>query len=146
MLFTSSLEASYRDELEHLLFFNPGQANALGGIINAVETYGTPELFIKDDLLRVRLEKLAEVQSIFALDGERLAGVLLYARSEMRSLIVPHIAVADDYSAQGSNADSFLVIRLIDTLRSSARRIKGVKQISLLYGGQGNRTIAVGRN
>ena len=146
MLFTSSLEASYRDALEELLFFNPGQANALGSIMDAVEIYGTPEVYLEDELLRVRVEKLVEVQSIFALDGERLAGMLLYARSDLQSLVVPHIAVAGDYSAQGTQADSLLVMRLLDTLRVSARRIKGIERISLLYGGRGNCDIPVGRN
>ncbi len=146
MLFTSSLEESYRDALEKLLFFNPGQANALGSILDAVEIYGTPEIYLEDDLLRVRVEKLVEVQSIFALDEDRLAGILLYARSDMQSLVVPHIAVAGDYSAQGQQADSLLVMRLIDTLRGSAGRIKGVTRISLLYGGRGNCDIPVNRN
>lgn len=146
MLFTSSLGATYRDALEELLFFNPGQANALGSIMDAVEIYGTPELYLEDDLLRVRVEKLVEVQSIFALDGERLAGMLLYARSDLQNLVVPHIAVAGDYSAQGPQADSLLVMRLLDTLRGSARRIKGIKRISLLYGGRGSCDIPVARN
>ncbi len=146
MLFTSALEVSYRDALEALLFFNPGQTNALGSIMDAVEIYGAPELYLEDDLLRVRVEKLVEVQSIYALDDGCLAGMLLYARSDLQTLVVPHIAVTGDYSAQGQNADKLLVMRLLDTLRSSARRIKGIKRISLLYGGHGNCDILIGRN
>jgi hypothetical protein len=143
MLFTSNLNPAYRDALEELLFFNPGQMNALGPIMEAVEKFGAPELYAEEKQLRVRVGKLAEVQSIFALDGEHLAGVLVYARTELQRLMVLHIAVAGDYSARGAQADALLVMRLLDTLRCSARRIKGIERISLLYGVRGAREFPI---
>ncbi len=144
MLFTSSLGTEYREALEELLFFNPGQASALGAIMDALEAFGAPELYVEAERLRVKVGALAEVQSLFALDGERLAGVLVYARSGLERLVVLHIAVAGEYSARGPRADQFLVMRLIETLRRSARRIKGVEWISLAYGARGSRDLRVG--
>jgi hypothetical protein len=133
--YTSTLKQEYCEELNQLMFFNPGQQAALAAIVDSVEMYGLPSVYADDGLLKINVEKLDEVQTLFALDGDRLVGVLVYSRVEFERLVVIHIAVGQDYSSHGKFAQNMLVMRLLDLLRNSARRIKGIKTIRMMHDG-----------
>jgi len=130
--YTSVLKPEYSEQLEHLMFFNPGQQTALAAIEDSLEKFGTPFVYNDDGCLRVKVEKLDEVQTLFALDDDTLVGVLVYSRVLLERLTVIHIAVDQDYSSHGKFAHHMLVIRMIELLRNSARRIKGVKSIRIM--------------
>ena len=133
--YTSTLQPDYSEALERLMFFNPGQQSAMAAIVDSVETFGAPSVYTDEDgRLRVKVEKLDEVQTLFALDGDALVGVLVYSRVALEHLAVIHIAVDQDYSVHGKFAGSMLVMRMLELLRNSARRIKGVESIRMLYG------------
>ncbi len=133
--YTSILKSEYGEELEQLMFFNPGQQSAHAAIVDSLEKFGSPSVFTDNGRLCVKVEKLDEVQTLFALDGERLAGVLVYSRVPLEHLTMIYIAVDQDYSSRGKFADKMLVIRMFELLRNSARRIKGVKSIRIMRGG-----------
>ena len=133
--YTSMLKPEYGEELEQLMFFNPGQQTALAAIVDSLETFGLPSVYTDGSLLRIKVEKLDEVQTLFALDDDTLVGVLVYSRILLESLIVIHIAVNKDYSSQGKFAQSMLVMRMLELLRNSARSIKGVETIRIMCSG-----------
>jgi hypothetical protein len=141
--YTSTLQPEYGDELERLMFFNPGQQTAMAAIVDSVETFGTPSVYSDGGRLRVKVEKLEEVQTLFALDGDTLVGVLVYSRVTVERLVVIHIAVDQDYSASGKFAQNMLVMRTLELLRNSARGIKGVESIRMMYGDNRVRDFAV---
>ena len=95
------------------------------------------------DRLRVRVDKLKEVQTLFALADDTLVGVLVYSRIDAACLAVIHLAVAEDYSTRGRFAQQMLVMRMVEVLRSNARRIKGIETVRLLYGGNRVRDFSV---
>lgn len=130
--YTSVLKPEYSEALERLMFFNPGQQIALAAILDSLETFGSPSVYVDGERLRVKLEKLDEVQTLFALDGEALVGVLIYSRIMLERLTVIHIAVDHDYSSDGKFAHNMLVMRMLELLRDSARRIKGVETIRIM--------------
>jgi hypothetical protein len=130
--YTSLLMPEYGEALERLMFFNPGQQSALAAILDSLETFGSPSVYVDGERLRVKVEKLDEVQTLFALDGDTLVGVLVYSRIMLERLTVIHIAVDYDYSSNGKFAQNMLVMRMLELLRSSARRIKGVETIRLM--------------
>lgn len=136
--YTSILKPEYGEELERLMFFNPGQQSAHAAIVDSVEKFGLPSVYTDKGCLRIKVEKLDEVQTLFALDDDRLAGVLVYSRVLPEHLTMIYIAVDYDYSSRGKFAHKILVIRMFELLRSNARRIKGVKSIRIIRGG--NRT------
>ena len=72
LAFTSVLYCAQRDELESLLFFNPNQRRVRPAIQHAVERYGQPRIAEDGGRLRVRVEGLPGVQSIFALNRSSL--------------------------------------------------------------------------
>lgn len=141
--YTSTLPADYGEQLERLMFFNPGQHNALAAIVDSVEVFGAPSVYEDDGRLRVKVDKLEDVQALFALDDDVLVGVLIYSRVTLARLAVIHIAVDQDYSTGGKLAGSMLVMRLLELLRSNARRIKGIETIRMMYGGSRVRDFAV---
>ena len=133
--YTSTLTPEYGEELERLMFFNPGQQTALAAIVDSLERFGPPNVYADGGCLRVRVEKLDEVQTLFAMDGDTLVGVLVYSRILLERLTVIHIAVDQDYSSHGKFAPNMLVMRMLELLRNSARRIKGVETIRIMCSG-----------
>ena len=136
--YTSILKPEYRQELEQLLFFNSAQHAVHSAIVDSIEMFGEP--FVDNDggRLRVNVKKLDEVQTLFAFDGDKLAGILVYSRVSHERIVVIHIAVHEEYSSSGQFAHKKLVLRMSQQLRKCARSIKGVKFIRMMYGN--NRT------
>lgn len=130
--YTSTLNPEYGEALERLMFFNPGQQAALSAIVNSLETFGSPSVYADGERLRVKVENLDEVQTLFALESDMLVGVLVYSRVRLECLTVIHIAVHHDYSSHGKFAHSMLVMRMLELLRNNARRIKGVETIRIM--------------
>lgn len=136
--FSSVLSVEYRKALEGLMFFNEQQGLVKQAIMASIDQYGLPRIFPEGELLRIRVEKLAEVQALFAMadaGGQaHLVGVIIYVRREDDTILVLHVAVNKEYSSSGSHADQMLAIRLISTLREIAGRIKGVRSLMVVYG------------
>ena len=141
--YTSTLKPQYGEELEQLMFFNPGQQTALAAIVDSLERFGSPSVYADGGCLRVKVEKLDEVQTLFAMDDDRLVGVLVYSRVLLERLTVIHIAVGQDYSSHGKFAQNMLVMRMLELLRNSARRIKGVETIRIMCSGNQIRDYSV---
>ena len=137
IIFSSVLAHEYREELETLMFFNPLQKKALTGINHSIAEYGVPSIVEDKGCLRISVEGLPESQSLYALDHSAdtpvLAGVMVYMRTDPENLVLLHIAVREDYSRSGIYADEMLVLRFMTRLRGIARRIKGIRTITLKY-------------
>ena len=135
--FSSILGHEYREELEELMFFNPQQRRAISGINHSISEYGVPSIIADGDRLRIKVDGLAETQTLYALDHSSdrpvLAGVMVYVRSDAENIVLLHIAVKEDYSRMGKHAEEMLVLRLMTQLRRIARMIKGVRAITLKY-------------
>lgn len=135
--FSSILELKYREDLEELIFFNPQQRKFLNKISHSISEYGVPSIVMDHDRLRIKVEGLAESQTLYALDYSRehpvLAGVMIYVRPDRENIILLHIAVREDYSRKGKHADQMLVLRLMTQLRRIAKKLKGVRAITLKY-------------
>ena len=136
--YTSILKPEYREELEQLLFFNSAQHAVHSAIVDSIETFGEPFVDNDGERLRVNVKKLDEVQTLFAFDGDKLAGISVYSRVSHERIVIIHIAVHEEYSSSGQFAHKKLVLRMSQQLRKCARSIKGVKFIRMMYGN--NRT------
>jgi hypothetical protein len=136
--FTSSIAAFHRETLEHLLYFNPLQHRYFDDIKAAIEEMGLPQIVVQNGTLRIRIGAYHDSQSIFAVtrheDHEEVAGVIVYHRDTMESLLVLHVVVDDVYALNGERARELLAFRLIDQVKKAARTIKGVKTIRIIYG------------
>jgi hypothetical protein len=147
LFFSSILKDTYYGELENLLFFNVHQQAFRSGIIQSVETYGTPTILRDGDRLRIKVGELSVVQSLFALESDRpdaqLLGIVLYYRESIEQLTILHIAIQSEYAVTGSQSEQLLALRLLQKVRESAAHIKGIQSVALLYGHSRLRQIPV---
>lgn len=126
-----------------MLFFNSGQHIAHSAIVDSIETFGEPFIENDGERLAVKVGKLDEVQTLFAFDGDKFIGLLVYSRVSHERLVVIHIAVHEDYSSTGDFAGTKLVLRLCQQLRRCARSIKGIESIRMMYGNNRTRDYTV---
>ena len=133
--FSSILESAYLEDLERLLFFNPLQEKALSGIHHSIREYGVPSIYLDGGNLRVKVAGLPDVQTIYALEDSisrpLLVGVMVFSRTDEKTIALLHIAVREEYSRFGKRADAGLVPKFLEQLKQIARRLKGVKAIKL---------------
>jgi hypothetical protein len=125
------------------LFFNPQQTGTVAWISQSIAEHGTPVISAEGDAITVKVGALEDVQTIFALaaidEAYELAGLVMYVRTDIQNVLVLHIAVAEHFSATGPDAEAMLVMRLVDTVRRAARRLKGVRSVTVIYSPAGRR-------
>jgi hypothetical protein len=138
LFFTSNLDRTYRDVLEQMFCYNTNQAKIHDAILYAVERYGTPRVSLLKDRLWVTFESGIEAQSLFVMERSEnkaeLVGVLVYTR-ENDTLAVIFMAVREDYAHGGDRDDRMLLLRMVDEVRSMARRVKGITSITMFFRG-----------
>ena len=146
IVFSSILSASYREELERLLFFNQNQDKAETDLPLLIGRYGMAHVEESDDRLRIALESTPEPQTLYALeqnDGlERLVGVTVYLR-EQDTLSLVIAAVCEDYAGKRPDGEEPLVRQMVDVLCDVARQVKGIESVTLFPGTPRERKLTV---
>lgn len=147
--FVSSLGRRYHADLEKLLFFNPQQGRARGGIVASVERFGSPEIAVEGEALRITTTQRLEVQTLYAVvpgpSDQELVGAILFLRERHEHVTVLHLAVRLDHSATGRFADRWLALRLMAEVQAVAARIKGVAAVRFFRANGAVAEIAVRR-
>ncbi len=135
---TSRLGAEHRAALEELLFFNRLQSALRTRIAETIERYGQPQIVVRDGVLRVELEGIPQVQTLFAVAPAGSAaepiGVAVFLRESEERFVIVHIGVAEQFSAAGGRANDHVFFHLLNAIRDAARRTRGVRSIDLFYG------------
>jgi len=134
--FTSRLQPTMRDKLENILFFNSLQKNYIESISHSIQLFGEPKVELSDNSLRVLIDGIPDIQTIFALtpDKNTLAGIIIYLRTDQNNIAILHIGVTNEFSSLGTYADSMLAPKLIQNIIRAAKTIKGITTITLMYG------------
>ena len=134
--FSSFLSSDQRDELEALMFFHPEQNQHMSSINASIATYGFPKIIDYGGGLRIGIGEL-EVQTLYAFveRGKRkdLAGVMVYTRIHEDTLVLLHMAVRPEFCYSTGYKNELVLARILAQLRSIAKRIKGIKKLSILY-------------
>jgi hypothetical protein len=133
--FASFVAAVERRHLEALVFFNATQQRVLNGIVDAIEKFGAPEIVEEGGKLRVRVAGNTEAQSLFAVDAAsgRPLGMAVYLRSDLESMAVLHLGIAEEFTTDGPRSGEHLLLRLVRELHRSSRRLKGVRRMEVVY-------------
>ena len=136
--FTSQLPLSRRDELEGLLYFNENQHTVEGRLREALRQYGSPSMVLGEPFIRFSVPNCPPAQTLYALEeGEdgasRLAGIAIYTREDPETLSVLFVAVHEDYATGGAQEGERLAPQLLDVIRTSAERTRGVRWLRLFY-------------
>jgi hypothetical protein len=135
--FRSILPVRYLQDVEQLVFFNERQRDLRRRIVELLEQYGPLEIVQEEGHLRVGLVQRPDAQNLFVLSGDtqdaELLGFALYLRDSPDVITVVHVAVFDGIVTE-EGSDPLLALRLLYSIRELARRIRGVKWVSVLYG------------
>jgi hypothetical protein len=142
--YMSRIAALHRSSLERLLFFNGCQDRVAQGIMDAIDKFGPPEIHEDEGWLRVKVAGLSDVQSLFVVDEEsgKPIGVAVYTRPDLEHITVLHIGLGEEYCAGGKREGLNLLLRLMQEIRRSAKRVKGFRRMSVHYGMQRTRAQA----
>jgi hypothetical protein len=127
-----------------MLFFNDQQGAVRLRVAAAIEQYGALQILEDGRFLRLRLEHLAEAQSLFCVlpDG-RPVGCLVYSRDAADRFLVLHVAVEPAYTARGRIVDGDILLKMVGAVRAAARRTRGVERVDLLYAARRMRSLRV---
>lgn len=107
------------------------------GLIESLGKCGPPDIEVDGDFLHVKVGSPGDIQTLFALDndndGQRpeFAGVIIYVRIDYENIVVVQVAVEEEYSVDGRYAGKMLPMKFLVELREVARRIRGVRSITL---------------
>lgn len=142
--FESRVASEHRGKLERLLFFNGCQSRVAEAIVDAIDKFGPPEIHADAGFLRVKVAGLPDVQSLFAIDPSNGApiGVAVYTRPDLEHISVLHVGLAEEYCAGGERESANLLLKLMQEIRRSSRRVKGVRRLRVHYGTQRPRPLA----
>jgi len=136
LVFSSSLKSDRRDELESLMFFHPEQGQHTTSINASILSYGFPKIIDEGGDLRIGIEGL-DVQTLYAFVDrgakKDLAGVLVYTRVHDDTLVLLHMAVRPEFCYSIGYKNELVLVRILAQLRAIARRIRGIKKLSILY-------------
>jgi hypothetical protein len=134
---SSLLPSSFREELERIVFFNPEQQAVMARLVEAVHRFGVPAIVEEQDHLRFQVPALGMLQTLYALDetdGEpRLAGVAMFTRDGLATIVVLHVALHEDYTVHGRWAAAAVVGRLLAAIRGAALRTHGIRMLRVPY-------------
>ena len=135
IVFASHVSAAHRGSLELLVYFNAGQNRVADSITSAIERFGSPEIVVEGERLRVSVAGLPDAQSLFAIEAAtgRPLGVAIYARPQFEHMMVVHLGIAAEFASGGVRAGEQLLLKLLRELRRCSRRIKGVERFELFY-------------
>jgi hypothetical protein len=135
--FTSELPVSRHAELDRLLYFNDNQHKVDRPLREALRRYGSPSMVLGERLIRFSVPHVPSVQTLYAMDesggAARLAAVSIYTREDRETLSVLFLAVHEDYAHGGADDGKQLAQHLLEVLRESAARTKGILWLRLSY-------------
>jgi len=138
--FVSHWPAARREELETLLYFNSNQHILRRAIMVSVAEYGVPRLVEKDGSLLLCIDRLGELQTLFGVVDDTLAGALLYYRLDVARLIVLHLAMREEYTARYKYISTPMALLLFEQLVGISRRLVGIEYIEM-FDARGRRVI-----
>jgi len=130
---TCKLPIDQRAALEQLLFFNGNQHRVRSGIEASIETYGVPEIYESEGLLKIRVGDIEGVQTLFAVcERGRPIGAAVFVRLAEERFVVLHLGV-EPRSSASPDRNRRVLLRLMHEIRGAARRTRGVERIELVY-------------
>lgn len=141
--FTTSLSATYQNDLERLFFFNPEQHRYFDQIVKMVEAFGQPQVDTQNQEVKIKIDRHPELTNLFALHGTRLVGVALYDQFVSGTLSVLHIALDSDYTSHGNQQKMHLMDAYLQEFMRIAKSYHTIEKISIGYSKQAGRLLAI---
>jgi hypothetical protein len=128
-----TVAADQRAALEQLLYFNVNQERVRAGIKESIDRYGVPEILEKDGKLAIRVGRIKDVQTLFAVSrfGHPM-GVAVFARVVPQRIVVLHVGVLPRLQST-SEAHTQVLLELVGEVFRLAKRTDGVDRVDVVY-------------
>lgn len=137
--FSSSIDHSYKEELERLFFFNLNQKRFINKINCSIREYSRPVLVDNEENGEVSLlfkdQHLGQTLYIFDGDysGANLIGVIMYVRDIEDMITLVHLVLHEEcnkiYLSEKINIASIVLEKFCSILQN----IKGVEKVRIYY-------------
>ncbi len=136
---TPTLAADQRAALEQVLYFNENQARVRAGIQKSIDSYGVPEILEQDGRLRIRVGRIEDVQTLFAVSkfGNPL-GVAVFRVAPDR-IVVLHLSVMPRLQST-SEVNTRVLLALVEEIFRVAGRSHGACRLDVVYSRLGKRS------
>ena len=141
--FRSKIDASLREELERIFFFNWNQSRYASRITQSVKEYSKPVItdVNKDEIALVFNDPLIG-QTLHIFDSDKpnanLIGVVMYERDTPEQVTIIHLAIHEHCKEIFKREKINVAAVILDEVFSLLRQIKGVSRVRIYYT---NRTI-----
>jgi len=138
--FRSSIDASYRDELERIFFFNWNQSRYAARITQSVKEYAKPVIVdLEEEKGKIALlftdRTIGQTLHIFDGDGENanLIGVAMYERDTEERITIVHLALHEQCKQIFKDERMNVASIVLEELFSLFQKIKGVQRVRIYY-------------
>ena len=141
--FRSKIDASLRERLERIFFFNWNQSRYASRITQSVKEYAKPVIVDEGDdeiALVFNDRTIGQTLHIFDSDGHdaALIGVVMYERDTPEQITIIHMALHETCKEIFKKENVNIAAVVIEELFALFRKIKGVERIRIYYT---NRTV-----
>ena len=128
-----TLAADQRAALEQLLYFNVNQERLRAGIQRSIDSYGVPEILEQDGKLRIRVSRIKDAQTLFAVSkfGNPM-GVAVFARVAPDRVALLHLAVLPHLQST-ADTNGRVLLDLVEEVFRVAKHTHGVDRVDLIY-------------
>lgn len=135
--FSSSIDCSYKEELERLFFFNLNQKRFTEKINRSISEYSRPILTDNDDEVSLTFKDEQVGQTLYVFDGDypeaNLIGVIMYVRDLTDTVTIVHFVLHEGchniYRRDHINIASVVLEKFCCTLKT----IKGIEKVRIYY-------------
>ena len=136
--FASKIDASYKNDLERIFFFNWHQSKYAPRITQSVKDYAKPIIFDNDDgSISLEFEERAMGQTLHIFDSEQdgasLIGVLMYVRENNKQITIVHVALHEGCTKLFNDSGINVLSLVTKKIKEMFSRIKGIEKIYFYY-------------
>lgn len=136
--FRSNIDASYREELERLFFFNWNQSRYAKRITQSVKDYAKPVIVdLEDDEIALVFKDREIGQTLHIFDSDlanaSLIGVVMYERDTEERITIVHLALHERCKQIFKDEKVNIAAVVLEELFVLFRKIKGVQRVRIYY-------------
>lgn len=136
--FRSKIDASYREELELIFFFNWNQSRYASRITQSVKEYAKPVIVDAGEGMVALVFKDRKIgQTLHIFDGDRdnanLIGVVMYERDSEEQITIVHLVLHERCKEIFKKEKVNVAAVVIEELFSLFQKIKGVNKVRMYY-------------
>lgn len=135
--FKSSIDASYREELDSMFYFNRNQSRYVERINRSIEEYSKPIVVEENGEVALVFKERKMGQTLHIFDGDyegaALIGAVMYVRDSKERITIVHLALHEECKRIHKEEGVNVVGVVLHELLTIFKKMKGAKRVRLYY-------------